>query len=305
MPIFRSHCQITKSLSGPLPSSNEELTYDDYIRIGDEVNTWKEALPYYEKALELKPNDPYALWSIATAIETVYGDYETAWNLTNDALNFCGQCSDKTDIQEYLVYLDGVLNGEPSIVDSDFDGIPDNEDACPNQPEDNWTFDPVDGCPESGTPGGLDVEVSSTFFEFISYMVRGSLTESSDGVVSGKTIDVILLDQAGNEVTSQSVTTKSDGSFYTSVGAGSFPGPHTLIVKSISSQVTKNIQIKPLDGQQPICQGYSDTSFNDVDINSPVNDSNCFAMRYGDKVSHGGSVSYGETIQLLGKSMSN
>jgi len=152
------------------------------------------------------------------------------------------------------------------------------------------------------TTSGLSVEVASTFYEFVSYLVRGSVTDGGTPV-QNQDVEVLLIDDLGNEVTFVTVKTESDGSFWTTVGAGSFPGSHILIVTSQGSQYQKDIEIILLDGAQPICQGYSEYSRDSVDINSPINDSNCLSMRYGDKASHKGSISYGETIQLLGKSM--
>ena len=301
--------EIGRGTIGTNPVPNDVMTYDDFIQLGSEAwedGDFSSALSNVQSALDLKPNDVDAQMILAIIYSDGYADYDTALDYAFDAYDDATDSQVRSDIQDFIDYAENLLYGSQ---DSDGDGISDNEDACPHDPEDNWTYDPVDGCPEevSDTPiadlsGNLSVEVGSTFFEFVSYMVRGIAIDRS-GPAPYQEVHVILMDEDGNEVTSTIANTKTDGSFYTLIGGGSFPGPHTLIVQHGGHEVRKTIQIKPLDGQLQSCQGHSDSTFNDVDLSTPVNDSYCFKLRYGDQVSHKGSVSYGETIQLLGKSM--
>src|SRR5690606_4319958 len=59
---------------------------------------------------------------------------------------------------DYRVTLGFVF--EPSIGDADGDGIKDDEDKCPNDPEDFDNFEDDDGCPEpdNDRDGILDVD---------------------------------------------------------------------------------------------------------------------------------------------------
>jgi len=58
----------------------------------------------------------------------------------------------------YRVFLGFVF--EPSIGDRDGDGLPDDEDACPDEPEDKDRFQDSDGCPDpdNDLDGVLDVD---------------------------------------------------------------------------------------------------------------------------------------------------
>ena len=278
------------------------MTYDDSIELAS--NAWGEgdfdsALSYAQIALEFKPHDVGAQLIIAVIYSDGYGDFETALDYANDALSDCVACEELDELLGFIAYVEGQMIGVET--DYDNDGVPDSIDNCPT------THGTMDGCPDEmptmmPSTGDLSVEVTDTFYEFISYMVRGSVSDRS-GNVSDLQVEVALVDNDGNEVTSVTTTTKSDGSYWTTVGAGSFPGPHVLTVTNGQNQVTKTINIIPLAGQQPICQPTSEYVIDSVDINAPINDANCFKMRYGDKVTHDGSVKYGEEIQFLAKSL--
>jgi tetratricopeptide (TPR) repeat protein len=57
----------SQQTSPPLPTEIQDLSYDDYMRLGYDATQREEyrtALNFFEQALELRPNDYYAIEAI-------------------------------------------------------------------------------------------------------------------------------------------------------------------------------------------------------------------------------------------------
>jgi len=86
----------------------------------------------------------------------------------------------------------------------------------------------------SGT-GLIPIELSlnrlpSSMIENLNYIIDGYLKTSDGTPLSGKVVDIIYLATEGDEVTSLSVTTDSNGYYSAKIGGGSLAGTHELFI---------------------------------------------------------------------------
>ncbi len=190
----------------------------------------------------------------------------------------------------------------PVVTDSDGDGIPDNEDACPNQPEDNWTYDPVDGCPESGGNGTeLTIDKVPAFSEYLNYHVEGYLKSSSGEGLAGKQVTVSFFNTDTNsKVTSDIVTTDSTGLYSATAGGGSFPGNHVLTVSFTGGALIGTVDdIKFPVEVSPLSWPFSCTS-EELSGGIVCDIFRLNAMFKENKITSPGTVQYGDEFQAIG-----
>jgi len=203
-------------------------------------------------------------------------------------------------------------------LDQDGDGINDDVDSCPSEPENFNQYLDDDGCPDSipteTTVPEITVDKVPDFHEYFNYIVAGHLKSPNGLGIDRTELFVSLINtDTGKEVwhnygEPRKVTTNPDGSYFTWVGGNSFVGPHKLTITFEGNflydktEVSFPVEVKPF-GPLPGCVQRTEYTITLPSGSVLCDDFHGTARLKPNGLSSPGTVQYGAEFQAFGKNI--